>query len=289
MGDWIEITITVDPVAHDAISAFLFEQGATGLVTEDSPLPSITAYFQADRGFEPLLRRVTWFLRDLDQVFRGLGAFEVTHKRIEDQDWSITWRSFFFTQQVTPGLTIVPAWEPLPTKNSGAMIRIDPGPAFGTGQHATTRMCLRALEVIRPKGSFLDVGTGSGILAMYGKVLGADPVVAIDIDAEAVRWASENIALNGFSGLIDLSLRSPEEVQGSFSVVVANLILSQIIPLLPHLYRLVEPGGWLILSGLLQDQIHELKDHLVLSCSLSSQVMIEGEWATMIFRKGPRG
>ena len=117
---------------------------------------------------------------------------------------------------------IVPAWEPMPDAVDGHVIRIDPGPAFGTGQHATTRMCLEAMEKIHfPKTwTMLDVGTGSGILATYGAQLGASKILAIDIDPEALRWAERNIQINDLSEFIDLSNTPLEQVKGTFSVFV---------------------------------------------------------------------
>ena len=131
---------------------------------------------------------------------------------------------------------VYPAWEPLPGDTESLVVRIDPGPAFGTGQHPTTRMCLEALEKISlPESwSMLDVGTGSGILAVYGAKLGAGPVVAIDSDPEAIRWARKNIELNGLTGKIELSSGSLEKIRARFSVVVANLTLNTIKELFPH-------------------------------------------------------
>lgn len=136
---WLEISIHLPPVAHDPLSAFLFDLGCTGIVSED---------FQ-------------------DHTLKAYLPFQ------EDRDWSRNWRRFFRSERVTLGVMIVPAWESLPPSFKGHVIRIDPGPAFGTGQHPTTRMCLEAMErlQISPSWTMLDVGTGSGILAIYGAIL----------------------------------------------------------------------------------------------------------------------
>jgi len=145
-------------------------------------------------------------------------------------------------------------------------------------------MCLEAMERVSPirPWTLLDVGTGSGILAIYGIKLGAERVLAIDTDPEAIRWAEENIRLNKVAEAVRLSQEPAEQMRETFSLVCANLILGEILRLLPSLSRLIKKEGSLILSGILENQVPEVSD----SCSRNSleirETLYQGEWACVI-------
>lgn len=284
---WLEISIEVHPNAREAVSAFLFNIGCEGIVTETFQEQLIKAYLPFQKNQEDIQRRIDLFLEDLKEVFPEIGSLRYTLSRIEDQDWDLLWRDFFQPEQVIDGLLITPEWEPAPSSFDGHVIRMDPGPAFGTGQHPSTRMCLRALEKVHPQGSWsmLDVGTGSGILSIYGAMLGADRITAIDIDPEAIRWAKRNIRLNDLSDKIELSLRPIEEWADSFFLITANLILSTILDITSHLSRVLIPEGWLILSGILKDQIEEVEKGIFKYGLHKKQVLLEEEWACLVLKK----
>ena len=283
---WLEISIHTHPVVRDALGAFLFDLGCTGIVTEDFEDDTLRAYLPASRNPEDLRARIVLFLNHLKKIFPEFIPSEPVFRSLADQDWSRNWRRFFRPERVTPGLMIHPAWESGPAPPDCRLLRIDPGPAFGTGGHATTRMCLRAMETVPVTGKpLLDVGTGSGILAMYGAILGAGPVVAVDIDPEALRWAKQNLRLNGLERSVSLSGNPVEKLKGVFSLITANLVLDQIRKLMPHFSRLTLPGGRIILSGILKEQVpgvtaiskmHGFRDH---------DIRHEEEWACVICRK----
>ncbi len=284
---WLEICIDIDPVAHESVSTFLFDLGCTGIVSEDLQGHSLKAYLPFQKNPGHTRKRISVFLRKLNKIFPEIPSPELTLTETEDQDWNRNWRRFFHADRVTPNLMIVPAWEPMPDAIDGHVIRIDPGPAFGTGQHATTRMCLEAMEKIHfPKTwTMLDVGTGSGILATYGAKLGASRILAIDIDPEALRWAERNIQINDLSEFIDLSNTPLEQVKGTFSVLTANLILGQILKLFHRFSHLLQPGGWLILSGILEDQVEEVKGALNEYRFREIEILYQEDWACMIAKK----
>jgi ribosomal protein L11 methyltransferase len=286
---WLQIVIETHPVAEEAVGAFLVELGCEGICTRSGEVPAIEAYLPLDADQREIHARLTRFLQGLYEIFPETKPSHVTMKRLEDRDWSLEWRRFFRPEQVTPGLMIVPVWETVPATAEGHVIRMDPGPAFGTGQHATTRMCLSAMEdaVRANPWSMLDVGTGSGILAMYGALLGARRVVGIDIDPEALRWAERNIRLNGLQDRILLSGDPLDQWQETFSLVVANLTLGVILGLLSHLQRLTGPCGKLILSGILTDQVERVRDGLSASGFDPGRVMVRGEWACVTAKRHP--
>jgi ribosomal protein L11 methyltransferase len=284
---WVEITIDVHPIAHESVGAFLFDLGCSGVVTQNFQNHSLKAYLPAERDPEDLRRRIDLFLEALKNIFSEIGSPKVAVNQLRDQDWSQTWRQFFRPEQVTRQLRILPAWERIPPSQGGHLIRVDPGPAFGTGQHPTTRMCLEAMEKVgKPQPwSMADVGTGSGILSIYAAKLGAAEIIGFDIDADAIRWAERNIDLNGLSGRISLTLQPIQRVERSFFLVVANLTLGTILELFPHLSRLTEPGGYLVLSGLLRDQASRASAQLDKHGLREENVFHRDEWTCVVGRR----
>jgi len=285
---WLEVSIDVHPVAHEALSAFLFDLGCKGVVTKDFNDHTLKAYLPFRKNPEDIRTRLTLFLQALKEIFPEVKSQEPIFSKIEDQDWSRNWRKFFRPDRVTQRLLVLPAWEPVtPYMDDGQVIRIDPGPAFGTGQHPTTRMCLEAMENIPLPGSWtmLDVGTGSGILAIYGAKLGASRVAAIDLDPEAIRWAERNIKLNDVAVGMDLSSRPIEKWEENFFLITANLILSVILDLMPHFPPVLYSNGWLILSGILRDQVKEVEGGLAEYGFYKDQALYQEDWACLIARK----
>jgi ribosomal protein L11 methyltransferase len=284
---WMEITIDVHPIAHESVGAFLFELGCSGVVTQNFQNHSLKAYLPAERDPEDLRRRIDLFFEALKNIFSEIDPPKVAVNQLRDQDWTQTWRQFFRPEQVTRQLRILPAWERIPPSQGGHLIRVDPGPAFGTGQHPTTRMCLEAMEKVgKPQPwSMADVGTGSGILSIYAAKLGAGQIMGFDIDADAIRWAERNIDLNGLSGRISLTLQPIQRVERSFFLVVANLTLGTILELFPHLSRLTEPGGYLVLSGLLRDQASRASAQLHKHGLQEANVLHRDEWTCVVARR----
>ena len=285
---WLEIRVDADPVVHDALSAYLFELGCTGVVTEEFQDRHVKAYLPLHNSPDDIRSQIEIFLRSLVEIFPDLQLPKLTLTQIENQDWNTQWRQFFHADRITPNLTIFPAWEAEPKSVDHHTIRIDPGPAFGTGQHPTTRMCLEAMEILDLPDTWtmLDVGTGSGILAIYAAIRNAKSITAIDIDPEALRWAERNIALNTMSGQIELSSSPVEKLKACYTLLTANLILGEILDLLPHFFRRLNPVGWLILSGILRDQVEVVKKALEANRFHSPETLYEDEWACIISRKG---
>ena len=284
---WIEISITLDAVAHEALGAFLFDLGCCGIVTQSLQDATLKAYFPFREDLEEIRARTDQFLRKLAGIFPEIGSPEVSLGTIDDQDWNRNWRLFFRPHKVTRELLIVPAWETVPDSLDTHVIHIDPGPAFGTGKHPTTRMCLQAMEdlPVARGWTLLDVGTGSGILSLYGVNLGAHRIVALDTDPEAIRWAKRNAVLNRLQGAINFSLIPLARIEDRFTVVIANLILSTILDLLPHLSRVMEKEGWLILSGILKDQVSTIEEVLPKYDLINDGLLELEEWTCLIGRQ----
>jgi ribosomal protein L11 methyltransferase len=284
---WLEISLQADPVLHDPLSAYLFDLGCTGVVSEDFQDRRLRGYLPFQQDLEEIRNRIALYLQNLQEIFPDIPSPTLQISKMDDQDWGLNWRRFFRPTRVTPGLLILPAWEPIPETDASHIIRMDPGPAFGTGQHPTTRMCLEAMERIssRRPWTLLDVGTGSGILAIYGIKLGAEQVLAVDTDPEAIRWAGQNIRLNHAAEAIRLSQERVEQMREKFSLVCANLILGEILRLMPSFSRLIKTGGWLILSGILENQVREIAASLSKNGLEIRETLHQGEWACVIAAK----
>ncbi|MEJ2024113.1 MAG: 50S ribosomal protein L11 methyltransferase [Deltaproteobacteria bacterium] len=285
--EWMEVSIHADPVALEGLSAALFELGCAGMVTDNFGDNIVKAYFQVPERIEELRKAISSSVRELAFHFPHLPPMEVFYSPVKNEDWAIKWREFFRKERVTPFLTIVPAWEPVCEKPATATIRMDPGPAFGTGKHPTTRLCLRAMELVAkpPSWDLLDVGTGSGFLAIYGSLLGAEKINAIDIDETALHWAEKNIRLNGAGERVELSSTPLAELKQSFFMVTANLILNTILDLMSHFPRVVNRAGWLILSGLLEDQVSRVRRSLELHGFVWEKSLFQGAWGCLLARR----
>jgi ribosomal protein L11 methyltransferase len=281
---WLEISLQADPVLHEPLSTYLFDLGCTGVVSEDFQDRNLRGYLPFEQDMEEVRDRMVLYLQNLKEIFPDIPAPTLRISKMDNQDWALNWRRFFRPVQVTPGLLILPAWERIPETDVVHIIRMDPGPASGTGQHPTTRMCLEAMERVSPRRpwTLLDVGTGSGILAIYGIQLGAKQVVAVDTDPEAIRWAGQNIRLNHAAEAIRLSQEPVEQMREKFSLICANLILGEILRLMPSLSRLVEAGGWLILSGILENQVREVTASLSKNGLEIHETLHQEEWTCVI-------
>jgi ribosomal protein L11 methyltransferase len=196
------------------------------------------------------------------------AAIEV--RGVAEEDWAEAWKEHFHVERFGERIVVVPSWRQHDSAPNDLVIRLDPGMAFGTGQHETTRMCLEALErAVRPGARVLDAGCGSGILSLAAAGLGAPEVLALDIDENCVRVTRENAAANALDGVVRAERGSlgdawPEAAgaPGVFDVIVANIIARVIVELAPHFARALAPGGRVIVSGVIEEREREVVDAL---------------------------
>jgi len=246
--------ITVPSSAVDALSLCLFELGSCGFeTTEKGETSRLTAYFGGEADASDLHRAV----EDHLQAAGLAGSSSTEIGREVESDWEREWRRFYRPQWATDRLVVHPKWIPVEVSGDQIAIAIDPEMAFGTGGHESTQLCLQALEeLVFPGARCLDLGTGSGVLAIAAVGLGATSVTALDTDSRALANARRNIATNlsgiNRDGAIALCEGSVQVVAGqSFDCIVANIDSSTLLPLLPQLEALLAPGGTMVLSGLL--------------------------------------
>jgi ribosomal protein L11 methyltransferase len=219
------------------------------------------------------------------------GAVDGAARRIVDPGWSTLWMKRFGPFRVGQRLLIVPPWK-RENENGRTTIVIQPAQAFGTGHHPTTAGALRAIESIvgaRPPRSILDAGTGSGVLAIAGALLGkrTSQIVAIDIDPTALENARANARLNSVEKSIRFSSVPLVSIHRHFDLVVANILSGTLIELAPHLRKLVAPGGRLVLGGFLADEADDVLSHYRSPLRCLSRKTHRG-WTTLVMARAPR-
>jgi ribosomal protein L11 methyltransferase len=293
---WTQIRVEIHPNLLDAVSNFLIEQGSPGVSQEKvsgSPGPKrerLVAYFPGRLPIRPIRKKIRAYVSQLCRNQRS--SFTLSQKRVVDPGWGEAWKEYFKPLRISPHFVVKPPWEPYRPKQKDVVIEIDPGMAFGTGSHPTTRMCLQILEEVIQNGanvrSVLDVGTGSGILAIAARKMGVKHIVAIDIDPVAIKGARENAALNKVNTGIHFRIGSPEGVRRTFDLVLANLLPQELLGLVPDLARRVAPGGAVIVSGFLRKQKGEIvkameKERLEIQDSRAFK-----GWHSFVFRPGSR-
>lgn len=281
MKSWQVIDAVVTSNAREAAEFGLMEAGASGTETVERRDGDwkITAYFDSTSPIESARAGVLDALRIYNCPPSAL--IELTTREIPDLDWLAEWKKHW--QPVEIGRFIIaPPWSESPAASPQAIvIRINPGMAFGTGTHETTRLCLHAIEKYFGGGSFLDVGTGTGILAIAAAKLSAgSQIIACDTDAEAVAIAKENARLNNVEQRIDFRVGSVDESISSADMVCANLTAPVIVELLPSL--LSATCGRLILSGILDSQFEMVHARLVELAATVNEIMQDGEWLALV-------
>lgn len=237
---------------------------------------------------ELLAAQICEYGGELAQIF-SCTAPTVSVAILEDQDWSETWKVHFKPFAIIPGLVIAPTWELYEAGRDEQVIVMDPGMAFGTGHHETTRLCLELLceaESISSGGTMLDVGTGTGILAMAAILFGARRVVGIDNDAEAVKTARANCRLNRLSNRMEVSGRALKDIETTFDLVTANIVHDVLLELSDDLARVAVDGGALLLSGLIDGE----QDENISQCFEDKGFRLiekrtDGQWCALLLKK----
>ena len=278
---WHALDLDVEPAAREAVEYALMEAGAEGTETIDRSdgFLQITGYFQTIPEREGVRYQLADALRVYD--LPSSSVRDMSLRSVPERDWLTEWKASW--QPVDVGrFVITPPWIEVPEGEGRLVITIEPGMAFGTGTHETTRLCLAAIEKHFTGGSFLDVGTGTGILAIAAaKVNPTARIQACDTDAEAVSVAIENARINKVADRITFTVGSIDDRTASADLVCANLTADVIIQLLPTLLQVT--CGRLILSGILAEQVAAV-DQRLFECGVSREVdkLYDGEWAALI-------
>lgn len=302
---WLELTVQAHPEAIESVSELLSRYAPGGVAIEEpielldegqayrvlSGQPvKVRAYLPIDGTEEEVRQRVAeglWHLSSLGPQFVG----ELQTRIVNEEDWANAWKDYYHVTHIGKRLVIRPSWRDYTPKEDEVVIELDPGMAFGTGLHPTTRMCLEQVEQrVWPGMRVLDVGTGSGILALAAAKLGAASVYCIDNSSVAVESAIANAAINQLSERISVVLGVLDDaeatrLEGQFDLVLANIIARVIGSIAAYLARVLTPGGILITGGIIEERRHEAEQPLLdAGLKLVEQVMID-DWVTLIMQK----
>lgn len=320
---WTEITIHTTEEAVEMISNFLHESGAGGVTIDEyvdnnkprdtslgqwfeippNDIPPgearISGYFPEGTDIEEVMKVVGERIGELKDYNIDVGQATISSKPVNEDDWANNWKQYFKPLRVSEKLTIKPTWEEYTSESPQEnIIELDPGMAFGTGTHPTTSLCLRTLESVIQRGDeVIDVGTGSGILAIGACKLGASRVLALDLDPVAVSSATENVKLNDLEEritVVESDLLSVIKGEGTASslgvnlpvrVVVAN-ILAEIILMFPQdVYQALQPGGYYIASGIYKNKVQDVEDGLTAVGFEIVEINRDEDWVAFVARK----
>ena len=307
--NWTEVTILTTPEAEELITAVLYETGVGGVNIEDPSLIDdanrntkdwdvmdddiiakysedkclITAYYSPEVNMEEVMLKIHEGIENA-KTFVDVGKAEVSSCIVNEQDWENSWKQYYKPVYLGENVVIKPVWEEIDEKPGQVVIELDPGMAFGTGTHETTRMCLEVLEQkVKPGDKVLDIGTGSGILSIGAIKMGADSCFAVDIDPMAVKIVGENAAINGVSDKITaVAGNLADKVGGKYDIVIANIIADAIIMLSPDVRQFMKEDALYITSGIIVFRLDDVKEKL-LECGFEIvEIITQGDWAAVI-------
>ncbi|MDP8904484.1 MAG: 50S ribosomal protein L11 methyltransferase [Chloroflexota bacterium] len=301
-GHWVELAVSADREAVEAVSDILarvcpggvaleapYDLVDGGLAARVDPARAVTV-----RGYLPALDRAA-VRHAVEQAERQLGhlqAFglrpigELSTRVIHEEDWAEAWKSHYPVMRIGRRLVIRPTWREHTAAPGEVVIALDPGMAFGTGLHPTTRLCLAALERLADDGQLararvLDVGSGSGILAVAAGLLGASEVWTVDTDPLAVHATLANARRNGLAGVVQARQGSVRAAVGGFDVVLANLIASLLVELAVDLRAALRPAGWLVASGIFAEHQEEVRSAFGRAGLRVTDQTIETDWVAL--------
>jgi ribosomal protein L11 methyltransferase len=294
---WWEIQILADPALEDSIFWELQTLGCLGTASQGQGAACLMrGYLPQAQISEARLELLAQQLGEGAQVAHQ-DALQVQWRLIDEEDWSSSWKQYWHPQEVGDRLLVVPAWLPVPPHSQRIILHLDPGMAFGTGTHATTQLCLEALEKHLPRGgpsaalTLADIGCGSGILAIAALQLGVRKAYAVDLDPLAVDAAGHNRDLNGLSpaqmpvGQGDLETlieQLPQPVDG----FVCNILAEVILKLIPQFALIAHSKTWGVLSGILATQAPALVTALEAQGWQVSDEQQQGDWCCLHIRRG---
>ncbi len=302
-NEWIVIEIEAPGALTDLIGAVAADYNCCGLVVEERLLDTfVVPDDELDPGktyclkiyFEDVDRPAQLF----DEFSAAILAMPVAKdnavqlrlgEAVQIEDWSEQWKQNFSAFRVGQHLVIRPSWENIETGADDVMIEIDPGMAFGTGTHATTKLCLEVIADLMATGdmpeSMLDVGTGSGLLALGAAALGCPRILANDIDPVACDVAVKNINHNGLQDRIEVTDAPLEALSGTFDLVVANILAEENVRLAQHFIDHLNPGGTLVLSGILREKEQFVRDGFAATSLIFDDCRYQEEWICLVYRR----
>ena len=307
-GTWIEVKVLTTSEAVEPISGIFYTLDCKGVSIEDpndilgreqGPLTwdfadinvlehkgeyaVVKGYFSDEDNIDEVVTYVKEKVKEIKDMGFDVGRGEVLVEKTHEEDWANNWKKYYKPSKVGEKIVVKPIWEDYEKKDDELVVELDPGMAFGTGDHETTRMCIQALEKYVEKDSTVfDVGTGSGILAIAAAKLGAKKAVGVDLDPVAVESAKENVSYNNLDNIEVLYGNLVEVIEGKADIVVANIIAEIICILIDDVKRVLKQGGMFITSGIIHERVKTVTDKLEESGFEVIKVNKDGEWNCII-------
>ncbi len=307
-GTWIEVRVITKSEALEPISGIFYSLDCKGVAIEDpedilgreqGPLTwdfadinvlehkgkvaVVKAYFAEEDNIEDVLEYVNERLRELKEMGLDLGEAKVEHEKMHEEDWANTWKQYYKPTKVGEKIVVKPIWEEYEAKDGELVVDLDPGMAFGTGTHETTRMCIQSLEkYVKEDSTVFDVGCGSGILAIAAAKLGAKLAVGVDLDPVAVESSIENVGYNKLKNIEILHGNLVEVIDGKADIVVANILAEIICILTDDVKRVLKDGGVFITSGIIHDRVDMVCEKLEATGFEVMEKNRDGEWNCIV-------
>ena len=307
-GTWIEVRVITKSEALEPVSGIFYSLDCKGVAIEDpedilgreqGPLTwdfadinvlehkgkvaVVKAYFAEEDNIEEILGYVNEKLVELKEMGIDLGEAKVEHEKMYEEDWANTWKQYYKPSKVGEKIVVKPIWEEYEEKEGELVVNLDPGMAFGTGTHETTRMCIQALEkYVKEESTVFDVGCGSGILAIAAAKLGAKLAVGVDLDTVAVESSIENVGYNNLNNIEILHGNLVEVIDGKADIVVANILAEIICILTDDVKRVMKDGGVFITSGIIHDRVDMVCEKLEATGFEVIEKNRDGEWNCIV-------
>ncbi|BCZ48543.1 ribosomal protein L11 methyltransferase [Clostridium gelidum] len=307
-GIWIEISVITKSEALEPITGIFYGLNCPNIAIEDpddlllreqGPLTwdfadinilehkgnaaVIKAYFSQDDKVEEIVEYVKEKLIEIKELGFDIGEGIVEVKKMHEEDWANNWKQYYKPVKITDKIVIKPIWEEYEKTAEELIIELDPGMAFGTGTHETTRMCIKALDkYVKPNTTVFDIGCGSGILSIAAAKLGAKHVVGVDLDPVAVDSSNQNISYNDLNNIEVLEGNLLDVVDGKADIVVANIIAEIICVLTADVKKALNDGGIFITSGIIHDRVDMVKEKFE-ECGFEViEINKDGEWNCIV-------
>ncbi|GAB6169638.1 50S ribosomal protein L11 methyltransferase [Clostridium carnis] len=307
-GTWIEVRVITKSEALEPISGIFYGLDCKGVAIEDpndilgreqGPLTwdfadinvlehkgevaVVKAYFSEEDNMEEILTYINEKVQELKDMGIDVGLGKVEDEKMFEEDWANNWKKYYKPTKVGERIVVKPTWEKYEESEEELVIELDPGMAFGTGTHETTRMCIQALEkYVKEDSTVFDVGCGSGILAIAAAKLGSKLAVGVDLDPVAVESAKENVSFNNLDNIEVLYGNLVEVIDGKADIVVANIIAEIICILTEDVKRVIKEGGYFITSGIIHDRVEMVTNKLEETGFEVLEINKDGEWNCIV-------
>jgi ribosomal protein L11 methyltransferase len=309
--DWLEVKVVIKSIAVEAVSDIFTVIGSGGVVIEEHSLrdeyinkgawdyyelpelqfskdyASITGYLPMDNRLTAKLEDLRYRVVNLNSYFDEALEASISTSIVKEEDWATAWKAYYKPEKIGKRIVIKPTWEPYEPKENELIVELDPGMAFGTGSHPTTSMCVEFLdEHLTPETVVLDIGTGSGILAIVAAKLGANEVIAVDLDPVAVKVAIENVKQNKVETTVQvLEGNLLDKVKTKANLVVANIIADIIIAGADDMVQALADGGHFLASGIIEDRRQDVEKKFAEINLKIVEVKEQGGWVAILAQR----